>query len=134
MEQAVGGIEILEGEIAVAGALFLKDGVHPTEARCIQRQLTGRITADAIARSRQGQLAAFLAATPELQARLMGTQGNEGGADRGGALTDRTVQQGLGQASPGLPHRRWRQAFPERLEPGGHRAERAGQADVAVQP
>jgi len=45
VKQPIGGVEILQGKIAVAGVLLLEDGVHPAQARFLQRQLTGWIAA-----------------------------------------------------------------------------------------
>ena len=49
MKQTIGGIEILQGEVAIGIAWLLEDGVHPAQPQCLHGQLTGGITADAVA-------------------------------------------------------------------------------------
>ena len=129
MEQAVGGVEVLEAEVAVAGALALEDGVHPAEARILQGQLTAGVAAQAYPLLAEGQGGHPLAAGPKFHQGLALRERPPGGTDPSGALGPGPLQGGPGQLHPGLAHRDGRQAGQERIEARGD-----AQAGAAARP
>ena len=114
VEQAVGRVEVLQAEIAIAQACPLEDGMNAAEARLRQGQLTAGIPADADAIAVEEQLLALLSSGPEFDAGLMGRERRQGGADGSRALADGPAQKGPPQGDPGLALRRWEQGVERR--------------------
>ena len=129
VEQAVGGVEVLQGDVAVAGALALEDGVHPAQPGILQVQLTAGIPAEAHPLVVDRQAGDPLVAGPEFHLGLALAQGPPGGANGCRALGPGALKGGPGQFQPGLAHRRGRQASQERIEARGD-----AQAGAAARP
>jgi hypothetical protein len=105
VEQAVGGVEILQGVIAIAGTGALENRVHPAHTRHLQRQLTARIAADALAPAIEINAQQALISLPELRDRLPVPQLLPGLADGfrpATAFPDTLPTQGLQEREPGL--------------------------------
>ena len=108
MEETIGGIEVLEGDIAIADPRALKNGVHPAHAGHLHRQLTGGIPADADPFPLENQAGEALIALPELGHSLTLAQLPPGLRDRLAPAAGGSAAHSLQELAPGLtpPHRR----------------------------
>jgi hypothetical protein len=82
VKQTVGGVEILEGEVAIGITPLLENGVHAAEARISQPQLTGGVAAQAVAAILEIELLQPLATRPELNTGLVRRELWPDGPDR----------------------------------------------------
>ncbi len=121
VEEAVGRREVLEDEIAVVAALLLQYGMDAAKARISEGQFAGGVTADAIAAILELELLLALVTEPELQLRLVGSEGAPGLPAGGRALADWTAQDRCGEGPPTAANGGGSDAVEQGLPPTGLR-------------